>query len=79
MPHTPGHTPEGQSTPEGWQIATEASANPTIANLASLSQFAIYMRADKFVIAYNNAGTITYIKIAMDGSATTIVHNTTVP
>ena len=71
--------PEGICTPEGWQIATEATANPTTDNLASLSQFAVYMRNDKFVVAYNNAGTITYIKIAMDRSATTIVHNTTPP
>ena len=71
--------PEGVSTIEGWQIATEARANPTTANLSSLNQFAMYMANDKLVFAYNNAGTITYIKLAMDGSATTWVHNTTAP
>ena len=72
-------TPDGQATIEGWQIATEATTNPTTANLATLSQFAVYMKADKFVIAYNNGGTMTYISIDMDGSDTTWTHNTSAP
>lgn len=72
-------TPEGQATIEGWQIATEATANPAVANLATLSQFAIYMKANKFVIAYNNGGTMTYITLDMDGSDTTWTHGTSAP
>ena len=72
-------TPEGQATADGWQIATEATANPTTANLATLSQFATYMKADKFVIAYNNGGTMTYITIPLDGSTTTWTHSTSAP
>ena len=72
-------TPEGQATLEGWQIATEATVDPTTANLATLSQFAIYMKSNKFVIAYNNGGTMTYITIPMDGSTTTWTHSTSAP
>ena len=71
--------PDGQATVEGWQLATEATTDPAVANLPTLSAFAVYMKSNKFVIAYNNGGTMTYIKIAMDGSATAIVHNTTPP
>lgn len=72
-------TPEGQATRDGWQIATEATANPAVANLLTLGQYATYMKADKFCIAYNNAGTMTYITIPMDGSTTTWTHSTSAP
>jgi len=71
--------PDGVATRQGWQLASEATTDPTTNDLTSLNRVAIYMKNDKFVVAYNNAGTITYIKIAMDGSATTIVHNTSAP
>ena len=72
-------TPEGVATRDGWQIATEATANPTTANLATLSQFAVYMKSNKFVVAYNNGGTMTYISLDMDGSDTTWTHSTSAP
>lgn len=67
------------TTGGGWQVMDEADSDPGTGNLDSLDSFSVYMKNDKFVIAYNNAGTITYIRISMDGSATTWVHNTTAP
>lgn len=55
------------------------SGNPTTSDLDSLDSMSIYMKNDKFVIAYNNGGTITYITIPMDGSTTTWTHSTTAP
>lgn len=72
-------TPEGQATADGWQIATEATALPTADNLRTLSQYAIFMYNNKFVIQYNNGGTMTYISIPMDGSTTTWTHSTSAP
>lgn len=63
----------------GWQIMDEADSNPTTTELDSLDSVAIYNKADKFVIAYNNAGTMTYISIPMDGSTTTWTHSTSAP
>lgn len=57
----------------------EIASDPTTTDLASLSQFTIGMKNNKFVISYNNGGTITYISIPMDGSTTTWTHNTTSP
>ena|SRR3990167_265530 len=62
-----------------WLTGSEISANPVAADLTSLGQFAIYMKGDKFVIAYNNAGTMTYITLDMDGSDTSWTHGTTAP
>lgn len=72
-------TPEGQATRDGWQIATEATALPTIANLTTLGQYATLMYNNKFVIAYNNGGTVTYISVPMDGSTATWTHSTSTP
>ena len=72
-------TPDGQATLEGWQLASEATTNPTTANLASLAAFAVYMKADKFVIAYNSGGTMKYITIPMDGSTTVWTHGSGAP
>lgn len=70
---------EGLATLEGWQIATEATSDPATANLSTLGQYAIYMKNNKFVIAYNNGGTMTYISIPMDGSSTGWTHSTSAP
>lgn len=62
-----------------WAVMAEGASNPGTGLLSSLDTFAVYMKADKFVIAYNNAGTITYITIPMDGSTTSWTHGTTAP
>ena|SRR3990167_6813770 len=62
-----------------WFTGSEISANPVAGDLTSLGQFAIYQKADKFVIAYNNAGTMTYITLDMNGSDTSWSHGTTAP
>ena len=69
----------GTTTGGGWAIMQESDANPTTTELASLDEFAIYMKANKLVIAYNNAATMTYISIPMDGSTTTWTHSTSAP
>lgn len=63
----------------GHMRLTELSADPGTGDMTTLAHAAIYMKNDKFVIAYNNAGTMTYVSIALNGSATTWVHNTTAP
>ena len=67
------------ATVGGWQIMDEADSNPTTTQLDANDSLAFYNKADTLVFAYNNAGTITYVKLALDGSATTWVHNTTAP
>lgn len=62
-----------------WQVQAEATTDPTSTQLADGNQFAVYRKADKFVIAYNNGGTITYLTIPLDGSTTTWTQGTTAP
>lgn len=62
-----------------WLLLPEATSNPSAGQLTSLGAFACYMKSDKFVIAYNNGGTVTYISIPMDGATTTWTHSTTAP
>lgn len=62
-----------------WFCLPEVASNPTTSVLSSLTQAAIYMKADKLVIAYNNGGTMTYISIPMDGATTTWTHSTSAP
>ncbi len=62
-----------------WLKLPEATVNPAITDLTTLAGFACYMKADKFVIAYNNAGTMTYISIPMDGATIAWTHSTTAP
>lgn len=61
----------------------ETSSDPSAADLTSGSnakdRFQVYMKSDKIVIAYNNAGTVTYISLPLDGSTTTWTHSTTAP
>lgn len=63
----------------GWIIADEQDTDPTTTALDSLDAIAIYAKSNKLVIAYNNAGTITYLTIDLDGSDTTWAHSTTAP
>ncbi len=67
------------STGGGWQIMDEADSDPTTTELDSLDSIAIYNKNNKLVFAYNNAGTITYISIPLDGSSTAWTHSTAAP
>lgn len=62
---------------------TEQGSDPSASALTSganaKDRAAVYMKSDKFVIAYNNAGTVTYISIPLDGSTTTWTHSTSAP
>lgn len=82
-------TPAGSTTgsraeririlPGGHLRLTEISTDPGTGDLSSLAAVGLYTKNDKFVIAYNNGGTITYITIPLDGSTATWTHNTTTP
>ena len=67
------------TTGGGWQIMDEADSDPTTTELDSLDSGSFYFKNNKFVIAYNNAGTITYISIPLDGSSTAWTHSTVAP
>lgn len=67
------------TTGGGWLTMQEADADPGTGVLASLDGVSIYNKNNKFVIAYNNAATITYISIPLDGSTTAWTHSTTAP
>lgn len=64
---------------EGHFIQQEVTANPVVGDLSSDAAIAIYNKSDKLVFAYNNGGTVTYITLALDGSAVTWVHSTSAP
>lgn len=63
----------------GWQIMDEADSNPTTTELDATDSFAMYMKADKLVFAYNVAGTMNYLTIPLDGATTTWTNSTTAP
>jgi len=63
----------------GWLIAPELGSDPTTTQLADGNQFAIYRKNDRFVIAYNDGGTITYLYADLDGATTTWTQTTTAP
>jgi hypothetical protein len=54
-------------------------ANPGTSELTSLGAASLYVKGNKFVIAYNNAGVITYITIPLDGATTTWTQSTSAP
>lgn len=62
-----------------WQVQKEAATDPTATQLTDGDHFSIYRKNDKFVIAYNNGGTITYLTIPLDGSTNTWTQSTTAP
>ena len=53
---------------------TVAPGSPTASN-----QCRIYMKADKLVIQYNQAGTVRYKYLTLSGTGVTWVHTTTAP
>lgn len=79
---TDGSTGAGLLRASGFK-ALEVSANPSAADLTSgadaKDRLQVYMKADKLVFAYNNAGTVTYITLDLDGSDTTWTHGTSAP
>jgi hypothetical protein len=62
-----------------WLKTAEATVDPAVADLVTLAGMAVYMKNDKFVIAYNRAGTMTFITIPMDGATVAWTHGTTAP
>jgi hypothetical protein len=65
--------------PDRWQVQAEATTDPDSTQLTAGNHFAIYRKNDQFVIAYNDAGTITYLTIPLDGATTTWTQTTTPP
>ncbi|MDR6305896.1 parallel beta-helix repeat protein [Nitrobacter vulgaris] len=63
----------------GWIIADEQDADPTTAELDANDSVAFYSKANKLVFAYNNAGTMTYLSLPLDGSSTAWTHSTVAP
>lgn len=57
--------------------------NPRAENLTAgsnvLDRGAVFFKNNKFVICYNNGGTLTYVSIPLDGSTATWTHSTTQP
>jgi hypothetical protein len=79
---TDGSTGAGLLRAAGFK-GLEVAANPSAADLTSganaKDRLQVYMKADKLVFAYNNAGTVTYITLDLDGSDTTWTHGTSAP
>lgn len=60
-------------------VFDEADGDPTTANLDANDSVAVYTKNNKFVIAYNNAGVMTYLVATLNGSTTTWTNSTTAP
>lgn len=58
-------------------VRVENTTSGGIANVKDA--LACYMKSGKFVVAYNNAGTINYLSIPLDGSTTTWTNSSTAP
>jgi hypothetical protein len=63
----------------GRMYQAEATTDPGPANLAVDGAIATYPKNGKYVIAYNRAGTITYLTIPLNGVSTAWEHSTTPP
>lgn len=72
-------TPVWEVWPAPWQVQAEATTDPTTTQLADGNHFAIYRKNEKLVLAYNNAGTITYLTIPLDGATITWTQSTIAP
>lgn len=73
----------GRFFPAGQFRLSEIAADPSAADLTSGAnaedRIALYMKADKFVIAYNRSGTVTYLTIPLDGTTATWTQGTSAP
>lgn len=67
----------GKVSVEFFERYAEQSATP--ANPASGTEMHVYMKADKFVIQYNDAGTVRYKYLDLTGTGVTWTHTTTAP
>jgi hypothetical protein len=63
----------------GHFVVQELTVNPSTSVLAANAAVAIYTKANTLVFAFNNAGTMTYVKLALDGSDVTWSQDTTAP
>ena len=61
------------------QTTDPSAADLTIAGSNTQDTFALYMKADKLVVAYNRSGTVNYLTIPLDGTTTTWTQSTTAP
>jgi len=61
------------------QTTMPTAAELSIAGSNTLDTAHIFIANNKFVVAFNNAGTVTYLSIPLNGSATTWTQNTTTP
>ena len=77
--HSGGNSERGSFSAAGHFILEELSANPGTSDLAADAAVSVYNKSDKFVVAYNNGGVMTYISIPLDGSTTTWTHSTSAP
>lgn len=74
-----GGTEVARIIKQGALVQAERTTDPTTANLAANAAVAMYNKNNKLVFAFNNAGTMTYVSIALDGAATTWTQSTTAP
>lgn len=68
---------KGTGQDRGVIALAEASATPT--NPSSGAQTLLYMKGDKLVVAYNDAGTVRYKYLDLTGTGVTWTHTTTAP
>lgn len=74
-----GGTEVARIIKQGALVMTERTTDPTTTNLAANGAVAIYNKNNKLVFAFNNAGTMTYVTIALDGTTTTWAQSTVAP
>lgn len=72
-------TERGRFTSPGHFVLTELTTDPGTGDLAANGAMALYNKNNKIVFAFNNAGTITYCTLAMDGSSVLWAQGTGAP
>ncbi|HUI94034.1 MAG TPA: hypothetical protein VLX68_17480 [Chitinivibrionales bacterium] len=72
-----GQTNPGSKLDVAGALTLEPTNTP--ANPASSAEGRIYIRNNKLIIQYNDAGTIRYKYLALNGTGVTWVHTTTAP
>jgi hypothetical protein len=60
---------------KGWQVQKQVSANPTATDIDA-DHLAIYLKGGKLCFARNDAGTMRFLSIALDGGSTTFSTST---